>query len=287
MADFQTLDLAIDNGLAVATFNRPDQMNTFNPAMIRDLLALFDLTDADDGVRAVILTGSGRAFCAGADLGSGGDTFDYDKREGREDIGGPDRDGGGIVTLRIFRSLKPVLAASNGAAVGIGATMQLPMDWRMAAEDSRYGFVFSRRGVTPEACSGWFLPRIVGMAKALDWTFSGRVFDAQEALAAGLVQSVHAPDALLDAAKEKALEMTASSAPVSVALARRMLWQGQTLAHPMDMHRIDSAVFASRGRAEDVREGIAAFKERRDADFPNTVPGDLPDMDWAKEPPFA
>lgn len=287
MADFSTLDLAVDSGLAVATFNRPEAMNTFNPAMIRDLLALFDLTDADDGVRAVILTGSGRAFCAGADLGSGGDTFDYEKRVGRDDIGGADRDGGGFVTLRIFRSLKPVLAASNGAAVGIGATMQLPMDWRMAAEDSRYGFVFSRRGVTPEACSGWFLPRIVGMAKALDWTFSGRVFDAQEALAAGLVQSIHPADVLLDAAKEKALEMTSSSAPVSVALARQLLWQGQTMAHPMDMHRVDSRVFASRGRADDVREGIAAFKERRDANYPNTVSADLPDMDWAAEPPFA
>ncbi|WP_202131540.1 crotonase/enoyl-CoA hydratase family protein [Aurantiacibacter rhizosphaerae] len=287
MPDFQTLDLEIDNGLAVATFNRPDKMNTFNPAMIRDLLALFDLTDADDAVRAVILTGSGRAFCAGADLGSGGDTFDYDKREGREDIGGVNRDGGGMVTLRIFRSLKPVLAASNGAAVGIGATMQLPMDWRMAAEDSRYGFVFSRRGVTPEACSGWFLPRIVGMAKALDWVYSGRVFDAQEALDAGLVQSLHAPDDLLDAAKEKALEMTSASAPVSVALARQLLWQGQTMAHPMDMHRIDSRVFASRGRSTDVREGIAAFKEKRAAQYPATVSDDLPDMSWADEPPFA
>ena len=287
MADFQTLDLAMDGGLAVATFNRPDKMNTFNPAMIRDLLALFDLTDADDAVRAVILTGSGRAFCAGADLGSGGETFDYDKRESREDIGGADRDGGGIVTLRIFRSLKPVIAASNGAAVGIGATMQLPMDWRMAAEDSRYGFVFSRRGVTPEACSGWFLPRIVGMPKALDWTFSGRVFHADEAYAAGLVQSIHAPDALLDAAKEKALEMTSAAAPVSVALARQLMWQGQTMAHPMDMHRVDSRVFASRGRSGDVREGIAAFKEKRVADYPDEVSSDLPDMNWAKEPPFA
>ena len=287
MADFQTLDLAIDNGLAVATFNRPDQMNTFNPAMIRDLFALFDLTDADDGVRAVILTGSGRAFCAGADLGSGGDTFNYDKRTGREDIGGVNRDGGGMVTLRIFRSLKPVIAASNGAAVGVGATMQLPMDWRMAAEDSRYGFVFSRRGVTPEACSSWFLPRLVGMPKALDWSFSGRVFGAQEALDAGLVQSLHAPDALLDAAKEKALEMTSASAPVSVALARQLLWQGQTKAHPMDMHRIDSRVFASRGRSADVREGIAAFKEKRSAVYPDQVSADLPDMGWADEPPFA
>ncbi|MGB3796198.1 MAG: crotonase/enoyl-CoA hydratase family protein [Alteraurantiacibacter sp.] len=286
MPDFQTLDLTIDNGLAIATFNRPDAMNTFNPAMIRDLLALFDQTDADDAVRAVILTGSGRAFCAGADLKSGGDTFNYEKRQGREDIGGESRDGGGIVTLRIFRSLKPVIAASNGAAVGIGATMQLPMDWRMAAHDSRYGFVFSRRGVTPEACSGWFLPRIVGMAKALDWTFSGRVFNAEEALAAGLVQSLHTPDALLDAAKEKALEMTSSSAPVSVALARRLMWQGQTMAHPMDMHRVDSRVFASRGRSTDVREGIAAFKEKREADYPDDVSADLPPMDWAQEPPF-
>lgn len=287
MPEFQTLDLVIDNGLAVATFNRPDKMNTFNPAMIRDLLALFDLTDEDDGVRAVILTGSGRAFCAGADLGSGGDTFDYDKRTGREGIGGADRDGGGMISLRIFRSLKPVIAASNGAAVGVGATMQLPMDWRLAAEDSRYGFVFSRRGVTPEACSGWFLPRIVGMAKALDWTFSGRVFGAAEAHEAGLVQSLHAPEALLDAAKEKALEMTSASAPVSVALARQLMWQGQTMGHPMDMHRVDSRVFASRGRSGDVREGISAFKDKREASYPDCVSADLPAMHWAEEPPFA
>ncbi len=286
MADFHTLDLEIDNGLAVATFNRPDQMNTFNPAMIADLLALFDLTDADDAVRAVIITGSGRAFCAGADLGGGGDTFDYDKRGRADDIGGADRDGGGMVTLRIFRSLKPVIAASNGAAVGIGATMQLAMDWRMAAEDSRYGFVFSRRGVTPEACSGWFLPRLVGMPKALDWTYSGRVFGAAEALEAGLVQSLHPAADLLDAAKEKALEMTASSAPVSVALARQLMWQGQTMAHPMDMHRVDSRVFAARGRSADVREGVSAFREKREATYPDTVPEGLPDMDWAAEPRF-
>ncbi|KLE33970.1 crotonase/enoyl-CoA hydratase family protein [Aurantiacibacter luteus] len=286
MTDFKTLDLAMDGGLAVATFNRPDQMNTFNPAMIADLLALFDLTDADDAVRAVILTGSGRAFCAGADLSGGEDTFDYDKRGGNRDIGGPDRDGGGLVTLRIFRSLKPVLAASNGVAVGIGATMQLAMDWRMAATDSRYGFVFARRGVTPEACSGWFLPRLVGLPKALDWTYSGRVFGAEEALAAGLVQSLHAPDALLDAAKDKALEMTASSAPVSVALARQLMWRGMTMAHPMDMHRVDSRVFAARGRGNDVREGIAAFKEKREASYPDAVSEDLPPMDWAAEPAF-
>ena len=286
MTDFTSLDLAIDNGIAVATFNRPEQMNTFTPAMMADLLALFDLTDADDGVRALILTGSGRAFCAGADLSSGAETFDYDKRSGTRDVGGPDRDGGGIVALRIFRSLKPVIAASNGAAVGIGATMQLPMDWRMAAEDSRYGFVFARRGVTPEACSSWFLPRLVGMAKALDWTYSGRVFGAAEALAAGLVQSLHAPDELLDAAREKALEMTSSSAPVSVALTRQLLWQGQTMAHPMDMHRIDSRVFASRGRGGDAREGIASFKEKREAVYPDRTSADLPDMEWAAEPPF-
>ena len=191
-----------------------------------------------------------------------------------------------MISLRIFRSLKPVIAASNGAAVGIGATMQLPMDWRMAAKDSRYGFVFSRRGVTPEACSGWFLPRIVGMAKALDWTFSGRVFGVEEAHAAGLVQSVHAPADLLDAAKEKALEMTSASAPVSVALARQLMWQGQTMSHPMEMHRVDSPTFASRGRSSDVREGIAAFKERRDADYPDRVGQDMPDLSWAEEPPF-
>ena len=272
--ELQQITFDVQDKVALVTLNRPDQMNTWTPIMSRDLSDAMYECDENDNIRAVVITGAGRAFCAGADLSGGEDGFTE-----RTEIKRP--------PMWPYQVRKPVIAAINGAAVGIGATMQLPMDWRMAAEDSRYGFVFSRRGVTPEACSGWFLPRIVGMAKALDWTFSGRVFGAREALEAGLVQSLHASDALLDAAKEKALEMTSASAPVSVALARQLMWQGQTMAHPMDMHRVDSRVFASRGRSADVREGIAAFREKRDARYPDTVSTAMPDMGWAEEPPFA
>ena len=289
MSEFQTLDYTVEDNIAIATFNRPDRMNTFNAAQMADLLALFDTTDADDAVRAVILTGSGRAFCAGADLGGGGETFDYKPgaRDGDVDVDGVRRDGGGRVVLRIFASLKPVIAAVNGAAVGIGATMQLPMDWRMASTGARFGFVFARRGITPEACSGWFLPRLVGAPRALDWVYSGRVFGAQEALDAGLVQSLHEPGDLLAAAKARAHEMTDKSAPVSVALARQMMWQGLGMAHPMDMHRIDSRAIQARGKSADVREGIASFQEKRDPHFPDTVSGNMPEFfPWAAEPDF-
>ena len=289
MPEFETLDYAVEDGIAIATFNRPEQMNTFNAAQMNDLLALFDDTDGDDAVKAVILTGSGRAFCAGADLSGGGKTFDYKPgaRPNDVDVDGVRRDGGGRVVLRIYASLKPVIAAVNGAAVGIGATMQLPMDWRMASTEARYGFVFARRGITPEACSGWFLPRLVGAPQALDWVYSGRVFGAQEALDTGLVQSLHAPEELLDAAKAKAHEMTDKSAPVSMALARQLMWQGLGMAHPMEMHRIDSRSIQARGKSADVREGIASFKEKRDPEFPDTVSGDMPDFfPWAEEPDF-
>ena len=290
MPDFQTLEYRLEDGVAVATFSRPDKMNTFNRAMMQDLIALFDHTDADDAVRAVVLTGSGRAFCAGADLGKGGETFDYkpDGSGGDIDVAGVRRDGGGRVALRIFRSLKPVLAAVNGAAVGIGATMQLPMDARFAASDARFGFVFARRGITPEACSSWFLPRLVGVPKALEWIYSGRIFNAEEALAAGLVQAVYAPEALLGATIAHARSMTEHSAPVSIALSRQLIWQNLGAPHPMDAHRIDSRALQSRGKSADVKEGIGAFLEKRAAHFPNTVSGDMPDFfPWADEPRFA
>jgi enoyl-CoA hydratase/carnithine racemase len=288
MADFSTLKLDVRDGIAVITFSRPEKMNTFTPAMMLDLIAAFDQTDADDSVRAVIVTGSGKAFCAGADLGAGGDTFNYEKRDmSREDVvNGVRRDGGGRVTLRIFQSLKPVIAAVNGAAVGIGATMQLAMDFRLASTEARFGFVFTRRGIVPEACSTWFLPRLVGMTQALEWFYSGRVFGAEEALAGGLVQSVHAPEALLPAAIELANRLTDSTAPVSVALVRQMTWRNAGQPHPMNAHWVDSRGIQMRGMSGDVKEGVTSFLEKRPAQFPDRVSADLPDLFPDAEPHF-
>ena len=291
-SDFQTLLYTVDDGVATVTLNRPDKLNAFTAQMRDELIAAFDLTDADDAVRAVVVTGAGRAFCAGADLAAGGNTFDYAKRQDprREATMAGDvyRDGGGQVTLRIFRSLKPVIGAINGAAVGIGATMQLPMDVRIASTQARFGFVFARRGITPEAASSWFLPRLVGMQTALEWCISGRVFDAEEALARGLVRSVHEPGDLLGAAQALAREMTSHSAPVSVALTRQLLWRMTGAAHPMDAHRLDSRAIQSRGQSQDVREGVGAFLEKRQAVWPDRVSTNLPGFfDWTGEPPFA
>lgn len=288
--DFKTLDYRVEDGIAIATFNRPERMNTYNRDMRRDLVALLDHTDADDAVRAVILTGSGRAFCAGADLGNGADTFTEAGGRGKSDddivFDGVVRDGGGRVTLRIYESLKPIIAAVNGAAVGVGATMQLPMDARLASTTARFGFVFSRRGVTPEACSSWFLPRLVGVPTALEWFYSGRVFDAQEALARGLVQSLHEPDDLLPAAIAHARAMTEHSAPVSVALSRQMVWRMLGQSDPMLAHRIDSRAFQLRGRSADAREGIGAFLEKRSAVYPDRVSADFPELPWPQRPDF-
>jgi enoyl-CoA hydratase/carnithine racemase len=291
-SDFQTLLYAVDDGVATVTLNRPDKLNAFTAQMRDELIAAFDLTDADDAVRAVVVTGAGRAFCAGADLAAGGNTFDYAKRQDprREATMAGDvyRDGGGQVTLRMFRSLKPVIGAINGAAVGIGATMQLPMDVRVASTQARFGFVFARRGITPEAASSWFLPRLVGMQTALEWCISGRVFDADEALARGLVRSVHEPADLLGAAQGLAREMTRHSAPVSVALTRQLMWRMAGVAHPMDAHRLDSRAIQSRGQTQDVREGVGAFLDKREAVWPDRVSTDLPGFfDWRGEPPFA
>ncbi|MEI8267028.1 MAG: crotonase/enoyl-CoA hydratase family protein [Betaproteobacteria bacterium] len=291
-SSFECLLYAVDDGVATITLNRPDKLNAFTAQMRDELIAAFDLTDADDAVRAVVVTGAGRAFCAGADLGAGGNTFDYAKRQDprREATMAGDvcRDGGGQVTLRIFRSLKPVIGAINGAAVGIGATMQLPMDVRVASTQARFGFVFARRGITPEAASSWFLPRLVGMQTALEWCISGRVFAADEALARGLVRSVHEPADLLGAAQALAREMTRHSAPVSVALTRQLMWRMAGAAHPMDAHRLDSRSIQSRGQSQDVREGVGAFLEKREAAWPDRISTDLPDFfDWRGEPPFA
>jgi enoyl-CoA hydratase/carnithine racemase len=262
-------------------------MNAFTPKMALELITAFDATDADDKVKAVIVTGAGRGFCAGADLAGGGGTFGASREAERLAAGDTQdvtRDGGGRVTLRIFDSLKPVIAAVNGAAVGVGATMLLAMDIRLAADTAKFGFVFARRGITPEACSSWFLPRLVGMPTALDWCYSGRVFDAAEARERGLVSALHAPDALLAAARALAHSFIDSSAPVSMAMVRRLMWRGLTLSHPMEAHRADSRALRARGASADAQEGIGAFLEKRDAQFPDRVSAGLPEAwpDWTE-----
>ena len=290
--EFETLLYSVEDGIATITLNRPDRMNAFTATMMLDLIAAFDETDADDDVKVVIVTGSGeRAFCAGADLGSGGSTFDYARRgeAAREEAKVNDvyRDGGGRVTLRIFDSLKPVIAAVNGAAVGIGVTMQLAMDIRLASTSARFGFVFARRGITPEAASSWFLPRLVGLQTALEWCYTGRVFPAQEALDRGLVRSLHEPADLLPAARALAREIADNTAPVSIALTRQMLWRGAGFDHPMQAHKADSRAIMARGASGDAREGVTSFLEKRAPSYPNKVSTDLPDIwpEW-KEPEF-
>jgi enoyl-CoA hydratase/carnithine racemase len=288
---FETLLYAVEDGIATITLNRPERMNAFTTRMRDELIAAFDATDADDAVRAVIVTGAGKAFCAGADLAAGGQTFDYAERKdaARESVrvGDVYRDGGGLVTLRIFRSVKPVIGAINGAAVGVGVTMQLPMDIRLASTQARFGFVFSRRGITPEAASTWFLPRLVGIQTALEWCYTGRVFDAQEAHRERLVRSLHAPEALLPAARALAREIADHAAPVSVALTRQMLWRMAGADDPMRAHRVDSRAIQSRGRSADVREGVGAFLEKRAPRFPDRVSADLPEFyPWWDELPF-
>ncbi|HUZ12436.1 MAG TPA: crotonase/enoyl-CoA hydratase family protein [Caulobacteraceae bacterium] len=281
---FETILIDVQEGIATVTLNRPERLNAFTTQMMSDLIAAFDITDADDAVKAVIVTGAGRGFCAGADLSAGADTFNRDARrepareEGR--VGDIVRDGGGRLTLRIFDSLKPVIAAVNGAAVGVGATMQLAMDIRMASSEARYGFVFARRGLTPEAASSWFLPRLVGLQTALEWCYTGRVFPAAEAHAKGLVRSLHAPGDLLAAARALAREIIDNASPVSVALTRQLLWRMAGAAHPMQAHMADSRAIQYRGVQADAREGVTSFLEKRPPAFPNAVTADLPDI-WA------
>ncbi len=291
--DFTQIRLAVADGIATITLARPDKLNAFTGTMMSELIAAFDATDADDAVRAVIVTGDGRAFCAGADLSAGAATFDYEalgsaspvRADGTTDYGHDAiRDGGGRVTLRIFASLKPVIAAINGPAVGIGATMLLPMDIRIAADTARFGFVFARRGIVPEAASSWFLPRVVGIARALEWCFSGRVFDAAEALSGGLVSRVVPAADLLAEATGIAREIADNAAPVSVALTRQMLWRMLGAASPMDAHRLDSRAIWSRGRSGDAREGVTSFIAKRPPAFPDTVADGMPDFyPWWEE----
>lgn len=284
---FETITCEVSERILAITLNRPDKLNAFNATMQRELIEAFGAADGDDEIRAVIVTGAGRAFCAGADLSLGGDTFDRDARrgpirrlaDGKVDYSDPNaRDGGGQLTLRIFKCLKPVISAVNGPAVGIGVTMQLAMDIRIASEEAKFGFVFSQRGIIPEAASSWFLPRIVGISKALEWCFTGRVFGAQEALASGLVSRVVPPDELLPTARALAREIATKTAPVSVALTRQMIWRMSGADDPMEAHKVDSRGIYSRGRSDDVKEGVMAFLEKRPAHFKDKVSSDMPDF---------
>ncbi|MEA2171801.1 MAG: hypothetical protein QOF76_5101 [Solirubrobacteraceae bacterium] len=266
--DFDTLLYAVEDRVCTITLNRPDRLNAYTLRMGADLLAAFDATDADDDVRAVVVTGAGRAFSAGADLEGSGAIF--------RNPGAAHRDPGGLVTLRIFESLKPVIAAINGAAVGFGITLTLPMDVRLVAEGAKIGFVFGRRGIVPEAASSWFLPRIAGISHALEWCYTGRLLTPAEALAGNLVRSVHAPDELLVAAHALAREIAEHSAPVSVSTTRQLMWRMLGAAHPMEAHRADSYAMADRGVSADAREGIAAFLDKRPATFADRVSAGLP-----------
>lgn len=275
--EYSEILYGVANHVATITLNRPDRLNAFTNNMMRELIDAFDRTDDDDDVRAVIVTGAGRGFCAGADLAGGGDTFSGGGSDEQTDVGVP-RDGGGLVSLRIYDSKKPVIGAINGAAVGVGVTMTLPMDIRLASEDAKFGFVFARRGIVPEACSSWFLPRIVGISQAAEWCYSGRVFPAEEALDGGLVRSVHAVDELLPAAQAIAFDIAENAAPVSIALTRQMLWRMLGADHPMVAHRADSRGILARGSSEDAREGVESFLKKRPAIFTNRVSDELPDL---------
>ena len=281
---FETIKSELAEGILTLTLDRPERLNAWTAQMCAELLEAFDCADADDEVRAVIVTGAGRGFCAGADLAAGGETFDYSKRTVAHS---EQRDNGGELTLRIFRCLKPVIAAINGPAVGVGATMTLPMDVRLASEQARIGFVFARRGIIPEACSSWFLPRAVGISRAMEWVATGRVFSAQEGLEGGLIRSLHPPGELLEAARALALEIAQNTAPVSVALARQLMWRMLGAEHPMVAHRADSRGMAARGQSADAVEGVTAFLEKRPAHFPDRVSEGLPEvMPWWREPQF-
>lgn len=282
--DFEQIVYEVENRVLTISLNRPEKLNAGTGQMIQELLRAFDMADDDDNVRAIIMTGRGRAFCAGADLSSGSGAFD---NRARGETAEEHRDGGGLLTLRIFNLRKPIIAAINGPAVGMGVTMTLAMDMRLASEEARFGFVFSRRGIVPEAASSWFLPRVVGISKATEWVFSGRVFGAQEALDAGLVRSVHAAGDLLPAAREVAREIAENTSAVSVALSRQMLWRMLGASHPIEAHRLDSAGVYALGQGADAREGVASFLEKRPPNFTLSAKRDMPDFfPWWEEPSF-
>ena len=271
---YETLRTELEQGVLTVRLHRPERLNAFSTGMLRELLELLDEIDADDGIRVAIFTGEGRAFCAGADLGGGGGTFD---RSG-EEAASAHRDGGGLVSLRLYECRKPTIAAINGPAVGVGVTMTLPMDVRIASERARFGFVFARRGIVPEACSSWFLPRVVGISQAMEWVATGRIFSAEEALAGRLVSRVLPHDQLLPAARSLAAEIVENTSAVSVALSRQMLWKMLGADHPMAAHEVDSQAIYAMGKSPDGYEGVQSFLEKRPARFSMKVSRDLPDL---------
>ena len=288
---YETLLTDLADGILTVTLNRPDRLNAFNGQMKTDLLEVYDLADSDDDVRVVIVTGAGRGFCAGADLSSGTDTFvspdNASASPGSRSREAP-RDGGGCVTLRTFECRKPVIAAINGPAVGVGITQTLPMDIRLASDQARFGFVFARRGLVPEAASSWFLPRIVGISKAMEWVATGRVFGSDEALAQGLVSEVLSAESLLPRAREIASEIVANTSGVALALSRQMLWKMLGASHPMEAHRIDSRAIDFMGSSPDVAEGVSSFLEKRPPRFEMKVSSDLPEFfPWWEDPPYS
>ncbi len=282
---YEQIIYEVDAGVLTLTLNRPEKLNAFTRVMRDEMIDAFDRADADDDVRAIIVTGAGRAFCAGADLAGGGDTFNADAQSDGES--GVRRDGGGLLTLRIYECNKPVIAAVNGAAVGVGVTMTLPMDVRLASDFAKFGFVFARRGIVPEACSSWFLPRVVGVNQALEWAYSGEVFPAEEALAAGLVKRLYPKDELLPAARAIAADIAQNTSSISVALIRHMMWRMLGADHPMEAHKIDSRGVYYTGRSTDAREGVESFLEKRPAEFAGKVSKDMPEFfPWWQEPEF-
>lgn len=287
--DYETILYQVSHNILTVTLNRPAKLNAFTRQMMLDLIDAVDRADADDDVRAIVITGAGRAFCAGADLSEGAAVFDFAKGDSVRDPRGPVnsagevdwshnavRDTAGQVTLRMFDCLKPMIAAINGPAVGAGATMPLAMDIRLASRNARFGYVFSRRGIVPEACSSWFLPRLVGISRALEWSLSGRIFDAEEALAGGLVRSLHEPDELMTAATAIAREMVDNCAPVSIAMIRQMYWKMLGANHPMEAHKIDSKGVFARSRSGDATEGVVSFLEKRPPRFVDPVSCGMP-----------
>ena len=290
--NFETIKYEVKDKILTITLNRPDRLNAFTGQMMNDLISAFDSASNDDEVRVVIVTGEGRGFCAGADLGAGEATFNRDENPRTKKTDDEEnlewlRDGGGRTTLAIYDCSKPIIAAINGPAVGVGVTMTLPMDIRLASDEAKFGFVFARRGLVPEAASSWFLPRIVGISKSLEWTFSGKVFNAEEALDGGLIRSIHSKDSLMDEAKKIANEIIENTSPVSVSMTRQMLWKMLGADHPMEAHKVDSRAIYELGKGEDTKEGVNSFLEKRSPKFPSKVSKDMPDFyPWWDEREF-
>lgn len=290
MTDFTQIKYDVADGIATITLHRPEKMNAFTVVMMKEMTAALDLVDADDDVRAVVVTGSGdRAFCAGADLTPESGKTPFASEDPVDDYSDPRvRDSGGLLVLRIYQCLKPVIGAVNGVAVGVGSTMLLPMDIRLASDTARFGFVFARRGIAPDGAAGWFLPNIVGRAQALEWCMTGRIFGAEEALDGGMVRSLHKPDELLPAAYELAREIADNTAPVSIAVTRQMLWQLPAADHPMEAHKVDSRIIYNRAKSADAKEGVASFLEKRNPVYPDRVSADMPDaFPWWDEPEYS